>query len=213
MAHWRYPVQGRGATHSQDGSGGDAPKIQKLLQAAQDAYMQQEYDKTLVVLERLHTAGAKEPGDESDGGPSLLGRQVDRLEAAVLLQQERLAEAEAACQKLLAKDPTSADAHFLMGMVERHQGRMAAAVRSLRQAIYFQPSHRDAHYYLAETYRVLGLRDRARREYENALNALRMAVPEGTGNATPPALSLSGLEDNMLRQACEAGLRRLEHGR
>ncbi len=126
------------------------------------------------------------------------------LRAAILLQQERLEEAEAACQQLLAHDPWHADAHFLMGLVFRQQGQGGTAIQSLRQAIYLQPSHRDAHFYLAEIYHALGLTDQAIREYRNTLNILTYR-PEDSST-----MHLSGLTDDILRQACEANLSKLK---
>jgi chemotaxis protein methyltransferase CheR len=163
-----------------------------LLQRAFRAFQHQDYRSALRELDRL-------PADQ------LLPPQARCLRGAILLQQERLDEAEAACQRLLAQDPWHADAHFLLGLVYRHQGQTDAAIQTLKQAIYLQPSHRDAHFYLAETYRTEGMTAKARREYENTLNTLRVVhPPKGS-----PAFSLSGLEDDMLRQACEVNLRKL----
>jgi chemotaxis protein methyltransferase CheR len=163
------------------------------LQRAQEAFQRHDFDTALHELDRVPA-----------GPPAWL--EVYRLGGAILLQQGRLAEAEAACQHLLAHDPWHADAHFLLGLIFRQQGQISAALQSLKQAIYLQPSHRHAHFYLAETYRTLGLRDEARSEYENTLNALRMArSPEQS-----PGLNLTGLEDDLLRQACEVNLKKLQ---
>jgi chemotaxis protein methyltransferase CheR len=162
------------------------------LQRAREAFQRHDFDAALQELDRVPA-----------GPPVWL--EVYRLQGAIFLQQERLAEAEAACQSLLAHDPWHADAHFLLGLVLRQQGQIAAAIQSLKQAIYLLPSHRHAHFYLAETYRTLGLRDEARSEYENTLNTLRMAHSPDQS----PALNLTGLEDDLLRQACEANLRKL----
>jgi chemotaxis protein methyltransferase CheR len=163
-----------------------------LLQRAFRAFQHQDYHSALRELEQL-------PADQ------LIPHQARCLRGAILLQQERLDEAEAACQRLLAQDPWHADAHFLLGLVYRHQGQTDAAIQTFKQAIYLQPSHRDAHFFLAETYRTEGMTAEARREYENTLNTLRVVhPPKGS-----PVSNLSGLEDDMLRQACEVNLRKL----
>jgi chemotaxis protein methyltransferase CheR len=163
------------------------------LQRAQEAFQRHDFDAALHELDRI------------PAGP-VIWVEVYRLRGAIFLQQERLAEAEEACQYLLVHDPWHADAHFLLGLIFRQQGQIATAIQSLKQAIYLQPSHRQAHFYLAETYRLLGLLDEARSEYENTLNALRMARLPEQGST----INLVGLEDDLVRQACEAHLRQLQ---
>jgi chemotaxis protein methyltransferase CheR len=185
-----------GGTPTAEGDGQpDAPPPGALtasLQRALEAFQHQNYRSALHELERMPNETPLPP----------LGHC---LRGAILLQQEKLEEAEATCQGLLAQNPWHADAHFLLGLVYRQQGQAAAAIQALKQTIYLQPSHRDAHFYLAETYRTVGMKAQARREYENTLNALRLVRPPEEA----PAPSLSGLEDDMLRQACEANLRKL----
>jgi Tfp pilus assembly protein PilF len=119
------------------------------------------------------------------------------------LQQERLGEAEEACQYLLALDPWHADAHFLMGLISRQRGEVDNAIRSLRTVIYLQPEHRDAHFFLAEIYRGSGFVDQARREYRNTLNILTRVAEKS------PTINWTGLADEMVRGACEVNLRKL----
>lgn len=161
------------------------------LQSAIAAFKDQDYDAALRELDDIPADGAA-------------GLDVHCLRAAVLLQQERLDEAEAACRSILARDPWQADAHFLLGLVFRQRGQVDEAVQLLKTAVYQQPEHRDAHFQLAETYRALRWTDQARREYKNTLNILRH-LPRGTS-----PLSLTGLPDNILRRACEANLQKLE---
>lgn len=160
-----------------------------VLQRAWRAFQQHDFELALRELDRLS-------GD-------IVWIEAYCLRGAILLQQERLDEAEAACQTVLAHDPWHADAHFLLGLVFRQQGQAARAIRSLKQAIYLESTHRHAHYYLAETYRALGLASQAQREYENTLNILAQ-LPEPS-----PALNLIGLQDEMLRRASEVNLRKL----
>jgi chemotaxis protein methyltransferase CheR len=164
-----------------------------LLQQAHTAFQRQEYDVTLHELDRI-------PADQ----PALL--EAYSLRAAALLQQDRLVEAESACQYLLAHDPWHTDAHFLMGLIYYHQGQAKAAIQSFKTAVYLQPEHRWAHFYLAETYRALGWQDSAYREYRNTLNTLHAAHR----SRQIPELNLTGLADDVLRQACETNLGRLQ---
>jgi chemotaxis protein methyltransferase CheR len=162
-----------------------------ILSRAVEAFQEQEYDAALVELDYIP--------DELVFWP-----EASCLRAAILVQQELLAEAEGVCQHLLAHDPWYADAHFLMGLIFRQQGRVEMAIQSLKQAIHLQPVHRDAHYFLAEIYRVLGRADQSLRAYRNALNILAHEP------ADPSMANLGGLKDDALRQVCEGNLGKLQ---
>lgn len=144
----------------------------------------------------------------------LSGSEHERLDvrclrAAILLQQEKLQEAELVCQEVLVRDPWHADAHLLLGLTYRQRGQADEAVRSLKQAIYLAPDHRDAHFFLAETYRSLGLEAEARREYENTLNILASRSASRSGERGEPYFPLTGLADQALHHACQVNLRNL----
>jgi len=169
------------------------PTTASLFAQAQAAFQRQDYEAALRDLERLPAGSPLEP-------------EALSLRAAVLVQAGRLDEAEEACQLLLAHDPWHVDAHFLMGLILFHQAQPQPAIQALKTAIYLQPEHQAAHFYLAEAYHSLGLVEQAGREYKNTLNTLRVTHrPVGSGG-----MNLSGLEDNMLRQACETHLARLQ---
>jgi chemotaxis protein methyltransferase CheR len=161
------------------------------LRRAVEAFQRQDYQAALRRLDRIPVNGS-------------IWLDVYCLRSAVLLQQERLGEAETNCQTLLAHDPWHADAHFMMGLIFRQQNEIEAAVRSFRTAIYLHPEHRHAHFYLAEIYHALGLQELARREYKNTLNILLHLA------SRTETLNLAGIEDDILRRACEANLRKLE---
>jgi chemotaxis protein methyltransferase CheR len=167
------------------------PTTASVLARAQAAFKLQEYEAALRELDRLPAGPPLEP-------------EVYSLRAAVLMQTGRLDEAEQTCQVLLAHDPWHVDAHFLMGMILFHQIQPRQAIQALKTVVYLQPEHQAAHFYLAEAYHSLGLVEQARREYKNTLNILGHR-PAGTGG-----VNLSGLGDEMLRQACETNLAKLQ---
>jgi len=68
----------------------------------------------------------------------------------------RLPEAEAACRTLLAAAPDSADAWFLLGMVEDCGGKPQAADASWRRCVYLAPEHYEALCSLALLHERLG---------------------------------------------------------
>ena len=56
----------------------------------------------------------------------------------------RLDEADALCGQCLSRDPASAAAHYLRGVVRQAQGVLGEAQRSLEKALYLDPKHYQA---------------------------------------------------------------------
>ncbi len=56
----------------------------------------------------------------------------------------RLEEADALCSQVLSRDPASAAAHYLRGVVRQAQGAFGEAQRSLERALYLDPRHYQA---------------------------------------------------------------------
>lgn len=59
--------------------------------------------------------------------------------AQVHLNQGRIAEAKRAFEQLIARDPTHADSHFLLGMVEDARGAVLNALTHVESAVAHQP--------------------------------------------------------------------------
>ncbi|MGJ9420002.1 CheR family methyltransferase [Massilia sp. CMS3.1] len=59
------------------------------------------------------------------------------------------AGAAALCHTLLATDPSSADAYFILGIVSECQGQVAAAADYWRRCVYLRPGHYEALCHLA----------------------------------------------------------------
>ena len=75
----------------------------------------------------------------------------DRLaEAVKAISQERLSQAEALLNSVLASSPNDADANNLLGVIRGKQGRPADAERLFRRALASSPSHLSAHINLGE---------------------------------------------------------------
>jgi chemotaxis protein methyltransferase CheR len=173
-------------------SGADPAPPEAWLYRARVAFQRQDYATVLTALEQIPTTE-----------PALL--EAYTLRAAALIHQGYLAEAETACQTILAHNPWDVDAHFMMGVIACRLGQSRAAVQPLKTAVYLEPAHRWARFYLGEAYRALDLKDNARREYRYALNILDAV--HGSGEAAD--LNLSGIDDDALRRACEAKLAKL----
>lgn len=81
--------------------------------------------------------------------------------------------AAAACHALLAADPNSADAYYLLGMVSECQHKPGAADDYWRRCVYLQPDHYDALCHLAllaeqtgDARQAATFRERAARIYQ-----------------------------------------------
>jgi chemotaxis protein methyltransferase CheR len=168
----------------------DPARDHAAVERARTAFQQQDYDAALSELDRLPAGVA-------------VWTEAYCLRSAILIQLERFEEAEAACQTMLAHDPWYADAHFMLGLVFRQQGQVHEAVRSLEQAVNLEPNHPYAHYYLAEIYRGLEQYATARNEYQETLEILEQLDEPAS------ELSLAGLDEDAVRQACKFNLERL----
>ena len=75
---------------------------------------------------------------------------VEVLQPAILQAAEqaaddgRLEEADALCSQVLSRDPASAGAHYLRGVILQAQGGFDEAQRSLEKALYLDPRHYQA---------------------------------------------------------------------
>jgi TolB-like protein/Flp pilus assembly protein TadD len=74
---------------------------------------------------------------------------------------EAAREAEAAARRALALDPSLADAHVSIGVVQMHTGDMQGSIRSLRRAVELNPALALAHNMLARALSTLERHDEA----------------------------------------------------
>ncbi|MCE3604808.1 protein-glutamate O-methyltransferase CheR [Massilia sp. P8910] len=86
--------------------------------------------------------------------------------------------AAAACRELLAQNPDSADAYFILGMVSECEQRIAEAGDHWRRCVYLQPDHYEALCHLAllaeqsgEPAQAAALKRRAARIYQRRADA------------------------------------------
>ena len=101
-----------------------------------------------------------------------------QLDAAVEhFRAGRLPEAERLCRRALDREPRSADALHLLGLVVHRAGHPELAVRFLERAADLDPTNRDHHVRLGDV-----LRDRGR--LEDAAASFERAVRADPGSAT-----------------------------
>ncbi|HEX8612166.1 MAG TPA: CheR family methyltransferase [Telluria sp.] len=97
--------------------------------------------------------------------------------------------AAAACRDLLATDPNSADAYFILGMVSECEQKMDAAGDHWRRCVYLRPDHYDALCHLAllaeqsgDQAQATAFKQRAARVYQRS-NGAGNGNGNGNGNA------------------------------
>jgi chemotaxis protein methyltransferase CheR len=161
----------------------DAARARELLASEQYA----ELDALL----------AAQPGDASRDPALLL------VAAAADTHRGRIAEAEAACGRLLHLDPLNADAYGLLALCRDAAGDPAAAEQHDESALYLEPDRPMPHVHLGLLARRRGDRARAQRLFQRALALLPLADENGLRVAG------AGLGRDGLVALCRAELERL----
>ncbi len=95
-----------------------------------------------------------------------------RIRADLFSATPHLNDDVAALKNVLAQDPTSVEAHVLLGLAYRGLGTqemLAESIAELRQAIAIDPNLPPARFYLARVYLDMGRPARAKEELEMAL--------------------------------------------
>ena len=109
---------------------------------------------------------------QADTGQAPIQERLKRVGGDLFSGADRVHESIRELKAILAVDPRSAEAHFLLGIAYGRLGSrelMAEATAELRQALSLNPSFVQARYYLAQVYLTLGRAQRAREELDAAL--------------------------------------------
>jgi chemotaxis protein methyltransferase WspC len=69
--------------------------------------------------------------------------------ARSLADQGRMKEADAACRAVIAQAPDTADAYFILGLLNEAASEPEQAQAQLKRCIYLQPDHYEALCHLA----------------------------------------------------------------
>src|SRR5687768_2621295 len=117
------------------------------------------------------------PGEQRE--PQQLQELIEQ--ARQLVAADRLAEAEAACQAVLAESPEQADVLNLLGVIALKTGRLTEAEAAFRRAIAVNPASPEAHNNLGETLRRVGRGEEAVDVLLRAL-VLRPNYPQAARN-------------------------------
>ncbi len=90
-------------------------------------------------------------------------------QAELLLQHARYSDAEALLRRVLAEDPTDAEAHTLLAFTLLYQGRETDALLEAQAAVRFAPADPGGHYAGAIILTEM-------EKYDEALSAIRTAI-------------------------------------
>ena len=94
------------------------------------------------------------------------------LQAGILLNLQRLDEAEKVCCRGMELDQLSLEGHLLLGLIAKIRGDLTQAKKRFKEALYVRSSCWLAHFYLGEIYRTEGDRQLACREFEIVIKLL-----------------------------------------
>ena len=109
---------------------------------------------------------------QADTGQASIQERLKRVGVDLFSGADRVHESIRELKAVLAVDPRSAEAHFLLGIAYGKLGSaelMGEATAEFRQALSLNPSFVQARYYLAQLYLNLGRAQRAREELDAAL--------------------------------------------
>jgi tetratricopeptide (TPR) repeat protein len=96
-----------------------------------------------------------------------------------LLSRRELGRAESLIHERLRETPESADAHYLMGVLQYFRGQVGPTVESLRRALSLDPRHTDAAICLSVLFNDIGKYDDARKVFEQANQSVARPAASG----------------------------------
>jgi tetratricopeptide (TPR) repeat protein len=160
------------------------------------------------VLFAAPAAGAAAPQAQQNAAAAPASERLKVISNALLSGSARFDEAARELKEILAADPSSAEAHMLLGIAYRGMGTpemMGEAVAEFRQAIALNPKMLAVRLYLAHCYLALGRPIRAKEELEAGL-AIAPGQPQLTAllGETERQLKNSKRAVELLREAMKA---------
>lgn len=98
-----------------------------------------------------------------------------------LLSRRQFPQAESLIREKIQKDPESADAYYLLGVMHYFQGQLPQTIENLKHALDLDPRHTDAAVCLSVLFNDIGKYDEAKRVFEQANQSI---VHQQTGDDT-----------------------------
>ena len=113
--------------------------------------------------------------------PPKIDEDKDFVEGTVFFKEAKYAEAAASFEKVTARYPEIAAAHFNLGLSAVRAGRKEQGLSSLENAVILDPKMIEAYFLLGEEYFALGERDKSQAAFDKAI-ALDPANPKAHYN-------------------------------
>ncbi len=134
-------------------------------------------DSPSLFNEALSLAKEKRYGDALEKTESLIGQdpafvKAYSLKAGILINMQRLEEAEAVCLKGIDRDHWYLEGYLLLGLISRIRNDEEGALKRFKETLYIQSSCWLAHFYLADIHASRGEVEKACREYEIVIKLL-----------------------------------------
>lgn len=95
------------------------------------------------------------------------------LRAGILINMQRLDEAERVCRHSMELDQWCLEGHLLLGLIAKMRGDIEEAIKKFKNTVYIKSSCWLAHFYLGEIYRGKGEKRSACREFEIVITLLK----------------------------------------
>ncbi|MBI5076109.1 MAG: tetratricopeptide repeat protein [Nitrospirae bacterium] len=161
----------RSAAPATQGLAGAAIAKTKCAAARTRDRAHQIFDRALALAEEKKYEDALQLTDQIIGlqGSFIKARM---LRAGILINLQRLDEAEMVCRSSMELDQWSLEGHLLLGLIAKIRGDFEEAKKRFNQAVYIKPSCWLAHFYLGEICRSEGDRQPACREFEIVIKLL-----------------------------------------
>jgi tetratricopeptide (TPR) repeat protein len=101
--------------------------------------------------------------------PPKIDEDKDFLEGVAFFKQARYAEAVGSFEKVAARFPDSAEAHYNLGISAVRAGRKGQGLAALETAVLLDPKMIEAHFVLGEEYFAAGDKDKATAAFVRAI--------------------------------------------
>ncbi|WP_130472626.1 CheR family methyltransferase [Candidatus Magnetaquicoccus inordinatus] len=149
------------AEHRNSNKSVTGAELENSLQNALVLAQQQNYAQALQLVERcINSENIVENVD------------AQSLQAGLLLELQRFAEAKDLCRRILVSQPWHIEARMLLGIMAKRGGEHEEALQQFKEVSFLNPHNWLAHYYLAESYQQLQRKPQAVRAYRVTVNIL-----------------------------------------
>lgn len=107
--------------------------------------------------------------------------KAQTLQAGILLNLQRLDEAEASCARAIEQDEWNFESYLLSGLISKYRSNDEEALRKLKSCLYIKKECWLAHFYIAEIHATHNRLEEASREYKMVAKLIEKHGMEQSG--------------------------------